>query len=156
LLCSKGIESLENEWFKVISRAIRVKINVIQNDPYEKGERAVLNLGHSVGHAIETASSFKIKHGEAVSIGMVTAARISERLGIGEPGLETTISSALRALGLRVEIPLSLDRDRMKSALLVDKKRTAGKLKAVLPVRIGEVEWGIEIDEEELLNAGGI
>jgi len=155
-LCSRGIQALENEWFDVISRAVMVKIRVIQNDPYEKGERAVLNLGHSLGHAIETASGYSIKHGEAVAIGIVAAARVSEKLGIGEPGLEEIISSALRALDLRVEIPGSLDREKIKSALGVDKKRVSGKLKVVLPVRIGEVEWGIEIDDEEFLKAGGI
>ena len=156
MLCSRGLEALEKEWFNVISRAMKVKINVIKNDPYEKDERAVLNLGHSLGHAIETATSYTIKHGEAVSIGMVTAARISERLGIAEPGLEAIISSVLNALGLCVELPESIDRDRIKLALGVDKKRAGGKLKAVLPVRIGEVKWGIEIGDDEFLDAGGI
>jgi 3-dehydroquinate synthase len=155
-MCRTGIDKLEFEWFNLISSSMKVKIKVIQKDPYEKGERAVLNLGHSLGHAIESASSYSIKHGEAVSIGMVTAARISEKLGIGESGIEDTISSTLNTLGLSVKIPESLDRKKIKLALGVDKKRAAGKLRAVLPIKIGEVRWGVKIDDEEFLKEGGI
>jgi shikimate kinase/3-dehydroquinate synthase len=155
-MCRTGIDKLEFEWFNLISSSMKVKIKVIQKDPYEKGERAVLNLGHSLGHAIESASSYSIKHGEAVSIGMVTAARISEKLGIGESGIEDTISSTLNTIGLSVKIPESLDRKKIKLALGVDKKRAAGKLRAVLPIKIGEVRWGVKIDDEEFLKEGGI
>ena len=155
-MCRTGIDKLEFEWFNLISSSMKVKIKVIQKDPYEKGERAVLNLGHSLGHAIESASSYSIKHGEAVSIGMVTAARISEKLGIGESGIEDTISSTLNTIGLSVKIPESLDRKKIKLALGVDKKRVAGKLRAVLPIKIGEVRWGVKIDDEEFLKEGGI
>ncbi|MCK5235725.1 MAG: hypothetical protein KAR06_01975, partial [Deltaproteobacteria bacterium] len=72
-ICRTGWQSIKSDWQTTISRAIAVKINVVNNDPFEHGERAVLNLGHTFGHAVETASDYSIRHGEAVSIGMVTA-----------------------------------------------------------------------------------
>jgi 3-dehydroquinate synthase len=132
-----------------------VKIRVINKDPYEQGERAVLNLGHTFGHAVETASGYSIKHGEAVSIGMVSAAKLSESMGIGQSGIKRTISETLGMLGLPTEVPVHLDQSRLIETMKVDKKRAAGKTKAVLPVRIGEVRWGVEVNERDFLDLGG-
>ena len=64
-----------------------VKINVIEADPFERGLRASLNLGHTIGHAVETASGYRLRHGEAVAIGMVAEAGLAERAGIAAMGL---------------------------------------------------------------------
>ncbi|MFC2042930.1 3-dehydroquinate synthase [Chloroflexota bacterium] len=154
-VCKQGWEALTDNWDEIIRRAIAVKVQVIHHDPYEKGERAVLNLGHTLGHAIEAVSNYKIRHGEAVSIGMVASARLAERLGIAESGLEAIIRDTLQGLGLPTEIPGEIDRTRLRDVMMLDKKRARGKIQIVMPVRIGEVKWGIEIEDTGMLLEGG-
>jgi len=149
--CAVGLEALEEHWQEIVSRAMRVKIQVIQEDPYERGQRAMLNLGHTLGHALEKASDYQIKHGEAVSIGMLHAARLAERLGVAQPGLSFQIAEVLSNLGLPTRIPVDIDRDRVLAAMGVDKKRRGKTLHLVLPVRIGEIRWGFEIDDPRML-----
>jgi len=150
-VCNLGWEALTDNWDEIIRRAIAVKVQVIQNDPYEKGERAVLNLGHTLGHAIEAVSNYTIRHGEAVSIGIVASARLAVRLGIAERGVEAIIRETLQGLGLPTEIPEEIDRIRLRDVMMLDKKRTSGKIQMIVPVRIGEVKWGIEIEDIGLL-----
>src|SRR5258706_9090967 len=100
-----------------------VKIKVIEDDPYEKGFRAALNLGHTVGHAVELVSKFQLRHGEAVAIGMVTEAKYAERIGVAANGLSETIASSLSALGLPVEVPDKLPREEIIRAIRMDKKK---------------------------------
>jgi 3-dehydroquinate synthase len=130
----------------IVRRAMAVKIQVIDLDPFEKGRRAVLNFGHTIGHAVELASGFRLRHGEAVSIGMVTETRLAEQIGLAEAGLTETISGVLRGLGLPVEIPPGLEHDSILKAIGADKKRAGGKVRFALPVKIGEVKEGIVID----------
>ena len=146
-LCSQGWAALQGRWDEVVRRAIAVKAAVIEEDPYEAGRRASLNLGHTLGHAIELASDFRLKHGEAVAIGTVAAARLSERLGLAQSGLAGQIEAALRGLGLPVQTPSWLERGRILAAMGHDKKRAGGKVRFVLPVRIGEARWGVEVEE---------
>jgi 3-dehydroquinate synthetase len=138
---------VDGDWDELVRRAMAVKIRLIQEDPYEKGSRASLNLGHTLGHAVELASDYQLKHGEAVSIGMVAAARMSEKIGLAEDGLSRRIVDVLVALGLPVKIPGFLSRQRILQAMGVDKKRSDGKVRFVLPVRVGEVRWGVEVDD---------
>jgi 3-dehydroquinate synthase len=152
-LCSRGLADLRADWDAVVRRAMAVKVRVIEEDPYEKGRRASLNLGHTLGHAIELASSFKLKHGEAVAIGMVAAARLAEKSGLAQSGLAAQIGSTLAALGLPVEIPPGLDTQQVRDAMSRDKKRAGGKARLVLPLQIGLVRWGVEMADEDLLNA---
>src|SRR5258706_13591313 len=77
-----------------------VKIKVIEDDPYEKGFRAALNLGHTVGHAVELGSKFQLRHGEAVAIGMVSEVKYAERIGVAPSGLCESIHLSLSSLGL--------------------------------------------------------
>jgi len=106
-----------------------------------------LNLGHTLGHAIESASDYSLKHGQAVAIGMVFAAHLSERQGLASTGLAEALRETLAGLGLPVEIPPGLDRQRILNAVGVDKKRHGGKVRWVLPVHIGEVRWSIEVED---------
>ena len=126
-----------------------VKIDFIQADPYEKGIRAALNLGHTIGHAVELVSGFTIRHGEAVSIGMVAEARLAERLSLADKGLSDTLARTLTGLGLPVEIPESLPRDEIIRAMRVDKKKAGGVVRFALPVKIGEVKVGVELKKLE-------
>ncbi len=136
---------------EIVRRAIAVKIRVIQADPYEKGIRAALNLGHTLGHAIESVSGYHLRHGEAVAIGMVAAARLAEKEGIASPGLAQKIEAVLIGLGLPTHIPRDLPVDKILQAMRVDKKKLDGSLRFVLPVQIGEVVTGISVDEAHIL-----
>ena len=83
------------------------------------GLRAALSFGHTLGHAIEKGSGYDLRHGEAVSIGMVYETRISEKIGIARTGLAKEISSVLRVLGLPVDIPAGMDRDQFNQRYAV-------------------------------------
>ena len=121
-----------------IARALRVKIDVIQEDPFERGRRAVLNLGHTVGHGLERLSGFALRHGEAVSIGMVAAARLAAELGWSDPSLADRITAALTSWDLPVRCP-PFDIDAIWEAMSHDKKQRGGTLRWVLPRTIGDV-----------------
>ncbi len=150
-LCGQGMQAVRSNLDEIVRRAVAVKVRVIQEDPYERGRRASLNLGHTLGHALELASDYRLKHGEAVAIGMVHATRLAERMGLAEAGLAQTIQATLASLGLPVEAPPGLDRERILAAMGLDKKRARGKLRLVLPVRIGEVRWGVEVEQPAAL-----
>jgi 3-dehydroquinate synthase len=132
---------------EIIRRAVAVKINIIEQDPYEESLRAALNLGHTIGHAVEAVSDYQIKHGQAVAIGMVAEAKLSEMMGLAEAGLSVQIASLLRDLGLPTQIPAHLDREAMFQAMQVDKKRSRRAVRFALPLRIGEVRVGVEIPD---------
>ena len=130
----------------LVARAMAVKIGIIQQDPYEQGIRAALNLGHTLGHAVEQASGFTLRHGEAVAIGMVAEARLAERLGVAEEaGLGERLTSLLKRLELPTEIPPDIDRAALQRALLLDKKNEAGTVRLSLPVRVGEVRTRVPL-----------
>lgn len=145
--CQSGWTEITGNIVEVVSRAAAVKVKIIEQDPYEQGRRATLNLGHTLGHGLEIVTNFKLKHGEAVSIGMVAAARLAEKRGIANQGIAKEIEECLYGVGLPTGLPAGMDHQKLKQIIKVDKKRHSGKLRIVLPVRIGEVIWGIEIDD---------
>ncbi len=129
---------------KLIRLSIEVKLNIVELDYKESGVRRILNLGHTFGHAIEKISDYKISHGEAVSMGIATAARIS-KYTLGFTG-EKRIINILRNHNLPTEIPYTLD--EMEEALLHDKKRWSDKLTLILIREIEEViPMDIELEE---------
>lgn len=146
-ICSQGWNVVQAQRDEIIRRAIAVKVQVIKEDPYEAGRRASLNLGHTLGHAVEQASGFRLKHGEAVAIGTVFASRLSRRLGFAQDDLPETVEVTMKRLGLPVEIPDWIDREQIRQAMDYDKKKAIGRIKWVLPVRIGEVVVGVEVDD---------
>jgi shikimate kinase/3-dehydroquinate synthase len=131
----------------LVSRAMAVKVKFIEEDPYEQGLRAALNLGHTVGHGVELASGFKLRHGEAVAIGMVTEARMAERIGLAKAGLADEIVAVLQIVGLPTEIPPDLDREKITVAMTRDKKKAGGVVKFALPVAIGDVKVGVVVED---------
>ena len=145
--CGRSWDKVTVDLDQIVRRAMAVKVRYIQSDPYEQGLRAALNLGHTVGHAVEHVSGYRIRHGEAVSIGMVAAARIAVLLELAQPGLSGEICSVLEKLGLPTEIPAGLDRAAIHRTIGLDKKRAGGKVGFVLPVRVGEVKTGVEVGE---------
>ena len=137
---------------QLVIRSVGVKVRTILADPFERtGMRAALNLGHTVGHAVEAESGFSVAHGEAVAIGTVAAARISERLGLArEAGLAKTVAAGLAALGLPTEIPAGQNPARLREYLSRDKKKAGGVVRFALPIGFGEVKTGCTVPEEVL------
>ncbi|HEY2982026.1 MAG TPA: 3-dehydroquinate synthase [Anaerolineales bacterium] len=150
-LCSRGIEAVKANLEEIIRRAIAVKVNVVERDPYEQGPRAALNVGHTVGHAVELVSGFRLRHGEAVAIGMVIEARLAEQLKIAGAGLSDAITEALRALELPVSIPADLPRADLIQAMRMDKKKAGSVVRFALPVEIGKVQVGVEVPDLEMV-----
>jgi 3-dehydroquinate synthetase len=128
-----------------IVRAAAVKVGHVNADPFERGERAVLNLGHTIGHGVEAASGFALRHGEAVAIGLVAEARLAEQLGLAQVGLAEALARCLANLDLPVRCP-GLDPAAIRAYMRSDKKRVSGRLRFSLPRRLGDVAWGIELD----------
>jgi shikimate kinase/3-dehydroquinate synthase len=122
-----------------LARTLQVKIDIVVDDPYERGRRAVLNLGHTVAHGLERLSGYSMRHGEAVSIGMVAAAMLATELGRAETSLVDRIRSVLAAWGLPVTCPPQ-DVGEIWAAMQHDKKRQGPGLRWVLPRAMGDVE----------------
>ena len=125
----------------VLERACRIKAEVVAADEREEsGVRALLNFGHTLAHAVETQMGYRrIQHGEAVSIGMVHAARRSEALGLAPAGTEKRLVDLLARLQLPTEIP-RYDRKAHLAAIQVDKKKVGRKIHYVVLRRIGRAE----------------
>ncbi|MGB9814207.1 MAG: 3-dehydroquinate synthase [Thermovenabulum sp.] len=126
-----------------VTACTRLKSRIVQEDEYDKGMRMLLNLGHTFGHAIEAASGYKgVTHGEAVSIGICLAARLAFRLGYASPGIADRIINLLKFFDLPVsikEVPESFKVDDILRYLKTDKKGFSGKVRFVLPFKIGDV-----------------
>ncbi len=124
---------------ELIGRAVRVKVAVVEEDPFESGRRAVLNLGHTFGHAFETLSGYRLRHGEAVSIGLAAATRLAARLALCDAELVERVESLLGRLDLPTRAP-GFDPAQVLAAMATDKKRVGGRLRFVLPRAIGDVD----------------
>ncbi|HET7144892.1 MAG TPA: 3-dehydroquinate synthase [Anaerolineales bacterium] len=139
-VCAHGLDWVKNNLEDIVKRAMAVKIKVIEEDPYEKGSRAALNLGHTVGHAVELVSKFRLRHGEAIAVGMVAEAKYSARVGLADTELVEAVTESLKTLGLPIQIPEEMSRKEIIRAMRVDKKRNAKAIRFALPVEIGKVE----------------
>jgi len=129
----------KEEGTEQIARTLRVKIAIVEEDPFEVGRRALLNLGHTAGHGLERLSEFSMRHGEAISIGMVVATRISTELGGAAPTLVDRIERILTLWGLPVRCP-PVNVNSIWEAMIYDKKQCGDSLLWILPKAIGEVE----------------
>ncbi|OAG28390.1 3-dehydroquinate synthase [Thermodesulfatator autotrophicus] len=132
-LLNYDAESLEH----IIYESCRIKAEVVSRDEKEGGLRRILNFGHTLGHAIEAAANYQILHGLCVSIGMVAAALLSEKLGVAEEKISPRLVKLLEALGLPTRIPQELETEEILSFLRADKKVWKGKLIFVLLKKLG-------------------
>jgi 3-dehydroquinate synthase len=122
----------------LIETSVRNKAGVVAEDELESGARALLNFGHTFGHALETVSSYsRYLHGEAVAIGMVVAARLSESRGLCAPGVKDRISELLVDQGLPAALPPDLSSDAIMAAMALDKKVLGGRTRLVLLTAMG-------------------
>jgi 3-dehydroquinate synthase len=135
----------------VITRCCRLKADVVESDEREEtGLRAVLNYGHTFAHALETLAGYgELLHGEALAVGMLCASRLAERLGRIDPALSRRQHDLLKTLGLPVEMP-GLDRAEILDAMTHDKKVQHGRLRFVLPSRLGHVELVGDVDAADV------
>lgn len=123
----------------LIVEAIMIKRDVVEADPFEAGRRKVLNLGHTLGHAIEHVSGYRIRHGEAVAIGLVGAIRLSIALGYCRPGLDWQMEELLQSLNLPTRFPADLSLAAIKTVMGRDKKKSGDKLQFILIRDVGDV-----------------
>lgn len=152
---------LENSWpairrrerdalLRVISACCILKARVVQADETESGRRRVLNLGHTVGHALEKVSNYRIRHGDAVALGMIAAARLSVRLGKYSEGDLERLERLCEAWEFPSRIPATHSPEDILEALKADKKRIQGTLHFILPISIGDVADVSDINDRDL------
>lgn len=146
------LDLLQGDWERVeiIRRALRVKIDVVEADPFEAGVRAHLNLGHTFAHAFEVCSDYSWRHGEAVAVGCVAAALLAARLGMTDEALAGRMRDILTHIGL----PVAYDgapAEALWEAMGRDKKVKGGQRQFVLPRRAGQVEVVADVPREDVL-----
>lgn len=125
------IEEIE----EIIAKCVMIKAEIVKNDEFDTGMRQLLNLGHTIGHAIEKCSNFEITHGHGVGLGLLCIARASYKLGLSEKDLSGKIYEALIKNNLPVECKFSAD--ELAEAAGMDKKRNADMINFVIPKDIG-------------------
>ncbi|MDQ2816908.1 MAG: 3-dehydroquinate synthase [Candidatus Eremiobacteraeota bacterium] len=136
-------------WERIIARTASIKIRIVAQDPRDDGRRAELNLGHTLGHAFELASGFRLPHGVAVSVGLRGAGLLALGRGLWSTRDHARMLRSLARAGLPLHLA-SLDAKSVVDAAARDKKRLDGKACFVLPVRLGEVRTGQRVEAAEL------
>ena len=145
---------------RLVARCCRLKADVVSRDEREEtGLRAILNFGHTVGHAVEAVAGYctQVHHGEAVAIGMAAEARLAERLGWIEPALTGRLIALIERFGLSTAVPGHLDHDALIDAMGRDKKNQRGQIRFILPRALGRVELTCaptESDVRQVLASG--
>jgi 3-dehydroquinate synthase len=154
-----GIRALEPEALEApLRRSVEIKAAVVHRDPEEQDERQVLNCGHTIAHAIEKTSSFRVRHGLAVSSGLSVEAGIACRLGILDSEERDRLRTALTGLGLPVAPPRDLAPSEILAATAVDKKGRKGRPRYALPEALGRMArgpegYGLEVEDSVVLAA---
>lgn len=135
-----------------IRQSVALKARIAEADPHERGVRALLNLGHTLGHAIEAVAGYGVvSHGEAVAVGLVAAARRGRALGLTEAGFVRRVERLAERLGLPTVAPAGLDAHALVRAMGFDKKRDRGMVKLVIPAAAGDVRL-VPVPEAELVH----
>jgi 3-dehydroquinate synthase len=128
----------------------KVKSIVVSQDERENDLRAILNLGHTIGHALEAVAGYgELLHGEAIAIGMVGAAKLAQQFGYSEQ-IHAETKRIFETFGLPVAIPSHLDTDRIMNAMMHDKKFKEGTLVYIIPIRIGKVEIRKDVTAQQV------
>ncbi len=135
---------------RIISASCLLKTRVVEADEKEAGYRRVLNLGHTVGHALEKLTGYRLKHGDAVAVGMLAAAGLSRRMGMMPAGDAERLERLCEQWAMPVRVPADIRPEAVIDAIRADKKRIGDRLHFILPVRIGEVVERTDIDYDEL------
>ena len=136
----------------IIRTGCEIKGYVVENDERESNLRKILNFGHTIGHAVENLSDYKISHGEAISIGMVAEGKLAVEMGIWSGNELDKMTALIQKAGLPTEVPESMSVNQIIDTMKLDKKARGGNIEMVLPKSIGEMAtvdggYGIKIDE---------
>jgi len=135
---------------RLIPSSAAVKAEIVARDPFERGDRATLNLGHTFGHAIETIPGIDLLHGEAVAIGMHAACRCAEHLGLLAHRDTARIVALIQRCGLPTVLPATVARAEIVRRMGFDKKAEGGRLRLVLPRAIGRVTVEADADHPSI------
>ena len=138
----------------IIFNSCRIKKEVVENDPLEKGLRAILNYGHTVGHAIEKLMNFSLLHGECVALGMIAAGRMAVRRGLmSEAGLEEMkeILKKYKLFNKISKVDVNFDLEDILDVTKSDKKMQGGKIKFILTKEVGKAEIYTDVSDDEIL-----
>ena len=147
-LLARDADTLE----QAIATSCRHKAGVVTRDEHELGERALLNFGHTFGHAIEVEAGYgEVLHGEAVAIGMLLAAKLSSSLQLAKAADADRLAAVLQRFGLPTRIPPGLDAQRLLERMRLDKKSQSGRLRLVLWRGIGKAEIVAGVDDAAIL-----
>ncbi len=123
----------------VVRRSVEIKVSVVVEDETEHGRRAILNFGHTIGHALEATMGYELLHGEAVGIGMLVEAKLGHELGVTDAETAEQIRRAIEAFQLPTELPGDADPDRMMEVIQQDKKVRDETVRFALPKSLGEM-----------------
>ncbi len=133
----------------ILTRSCQAKADVVAKDEKEGGLRAILNYGHTIGHAVESLTGYRlVNHGEAVAIGMVAAGQIAVELGLWQKEATERQNALIQKTGLPTQLPTGVDIEEIIEALQLDKKVKAGKVRFVLPTEIGVVTVTDEVPSD--------
>jgi 3-dehydroquinate synthase len=148
------LERDPNTVTRLVYRSVQIKAAVVSADERESGQRAVLNAGHTVAHALEQLSGYRLAHGEAVSLGLIAECDVAERLGIAARGLRARVSSLLERLGLPVRSEPSLNLAGAIAVMAHDKKNRESMIHCALPAEVGRMHreryWTVPVEAAEL------
>ena len=136
----------------MIYQSLCIKRDVVERDPKEKGERALLNFGHTIGHAVEKLNHFRFLHGECVSVGMIAAAELSVMHQVLSRQEADEIKELLCSFGMQTKVPV-LNKDELLSVCHRDKKADGAKINFVLLRQIGEAFLTVDVSDEEIWDA---
>jgi len=137
----------------IIAACIKMKLAVVAKDALENGLRRSLNLGHTLGHALESASNFQLSHGQAVAIGMAFAFRLAVARSLIKTADESKAISLIQASGLPVNVPTGISLEYLIESIFHDKKKEGDGIKMVLPInRLGEVTYKELLKRQEIEN----
>jgi 3-dehydroquinate synthase len=123
----------------LIRRSVEIKAEIVSGDERESGRRAILNAGHTVGHALEQVSGYQLPHGEAVGLGLMAECELAQQLGIAPSGLRDRVGALLSRLGLPQRLPHTLDPGALLRSMAADKKNRGSQVRFALPSALGQV-----------------
>ena len=152
----RGGDDRPDDVERLVARSVEIKADVVRRDAREGGLRKVLNFGHTIGHAVEALSGWRMRHGEAVAVGMVAESRLAERLGVAEAGTWERVREAVGRAGLPASVPAEIAPEAVVAATRGDKKARAGSAEYALPAAIGRMAgaghgWTVRADESLVL-----
>jgi 3-dehydroquinate synthase len=139
-----------SQLMKLIYRAVELKAAIVAKDELESGLRSVLNVGHTIGHALEAATSYKLKHGEAVSIGIAIESRLAQRLGLLSHHERTRILATLTALKLPIRVPPLKRMSKFFTVLSADKKSLGSTIRFSMLAGIGRTAIDVRVSTDHI------